>query len=146
MRLVCEDVGSEDNLIGPYCGFRSAFENRICPGWQTRARNNENYDLGHLAASSGTYDVEQVRTQCKRRAKDGSPVGPNTLRAHPDYASCKWHASYMMTNIVPQAAKFNRGCWRDIEKAVMTYSMQAGDDLDVVAGTDIRENKWALRP
>jgi len=145
-KFKCTKTGDESHLVGDACAYRDMFEGRTCEGWKSKAQYSD-YDLGHLAASSDTYDQEQELHQCMRRTskRDGGKEVHDTDKdaRYADYRSCKWNASYMMTNIVPQAARFNRGCWRDIEKAVKTYSKE--EDLDVVAGSDVREGKVFVR-
>lgn len=145
-KFQCDVAGEPSNIVGSYCAYYSMFEGRKCSGWEDHAQYSD-YDLGHLAASVDTYDQEQVEHQCMRRTATSAGGGRvhegDSAGRYSDYPTCKWHSSYMMTNIVPQAALFNRGCWRDLEEAIKEYAYV--EDLDVVAGTDTQSGRWTLR-
>lgn len=108
------------------CMSYSAYENKVCSGWG----EDSDYDRGHLAASSDTFDDDEAEQHCAKvdglgplKWQDPYDDGFGQSQWHRgDYSRCAWTASYLMTNIVPQGSLFNQLCWADIEAALKKFS------------------------
>jgi len=118
---------SEDCVVDTAtCEGYSAYENAVCKGWG----EDIDYDRGHLAASSDTFDDDEAENHCgkvdaKGPLKWGDPYEDGFVETEwhrGDYSKCAWTASFLMTNVVPQGSLMNQVCWADIEIALKEYS------------------------
>ena len=56
-------------------------------------------------------------------------------------------ASFLLSNMSPQPAEFNRGIWADLEKVVRSYiTRNPGSELYVVSGPLLEDNLEKLKP